>query len=198
MRFLIRRCLLSAPFKDLRSFSSSTASEDIFEGIKSKVEKKSGYRDWLKEIKAKLEAHPIGPYYLGGETLFPFNPSFKPVAPITDALRNRIFQLHLSDPEGWTPRKLSTQFKVSIPRVKAIIKVKRLEAEQIAEGKLKPNPEYVQKMEEMLGAKVPVHVETMPVRDNSISNFVRPTFVAIPESSPMLTPQVTHRTINFI
>lgn len=164
--------------------------EDLFEGLKGKIEKKSGFKDWLREITEKLAAQPSGPFYLAGDRPFPHNPSFIPHTPITDVLRNKIYMLNHEKPDHWTPRKLSAQFKVSIPRIKAIIKMKAIEAKMIAEGKLTPDEGHVKKIEEILGAKVPVRVEEEQVIDNSVANHMRPMFVAMPETAPPLTFQV--------
>jgi hypothetical protein len=178
------------------SDASVAEGEDLFEGIKLKIEKKKGFQDWLKDVKAKLAAQPKGPFYLGGSLPFSHNPLFVPQAPITDALRNRIFELNQADPVQWSPRKLSAQFKVAIPRIKAIVRMKTLEAKQVAEGKLVSAPEYVSKMEEILGARTPIQVEFEPVRENSIANHLRPMFVAVPETAPPLSFEDDARLLN--
>lgn len=198
-RFFGRWTRLS--FRSIRSARSNNASEngiqakeateDIFEGIKTHIERKAGFKQWLAEIKRKLTEQPTGPFLLGASRPFAHNPEFAPRPPITEALRDRLYQLYTTEPSNWTPRKLSAAFKVSIPRIKAIIKIKEREIKTIAEGKLKPDQEYVQKMEEILGAQAPVQVEPELTRDNSISAHVRPTFVAIPENSD-ISPEVIY------
>jgi hypothetical protein len=165
-------------------------AEDLFEGLKGKVERKSGFKDWLREISEKLAAQPTGPVYLGGDRPFPHNPAFVPHTPITDVLRNKLYQLHLEDPEQWTPRKLSAQFKVAIPRIKAVLKIKAAETKLVAEGRLTLNEEHVKKMEEMLGARVPVRAEEVQLMANSIADHLRPMFVAMPETAPPLSFEV--------
>lgn len=169
-----------------------SASSDIFEGIKAKIERKSGIRDWLRDMQARMEGQPTGPFLLGGDRPFAHNPVFQARPPITNALRTRLYQLHLGDPEEWTPRRLSAQFKVAIPRVKAVIRMKELEDGMLASGKLTLDEGYVGRMEEHLGAKVPVQVEMD--RDNgghrsnnSLAEHLRPMFVAMPETAPALS-----------
>jgi hypothetical protein len=175
-------------------FAYSSGSEsipdshvDIFEGIKDTIEKKSGYKEWLAEINQKMAEQSVGPFYLGGTIPFPHNPEFKPHSPITDTLRDRLYQLHAADPKNWTPRKLSALFKVAIPRIKAILKLKQEEAKRISDGKLVVNADYVKKMETMLNSKEPVMVEPEVTQEHLISNRLRPHLVAIPENSE-LTP----------
>lgn len=168
----------------------AAAPEDLFEGIKDKVESKTGIRAWLAELKQKLDAQPGGPFFLGGSVPFPHNPSFVPHTPITDALRNKLYELHRGDPEHWSPRQLSAKYKVAIPRVRAIIKMKTMEAALVQEGRLVVDGEYVKKMEAVLGSKAPVKTEPEPADVNSIAAHLRPVFVAMPETAPALTPRV--------
>lgn len=179
-----RRCLSD----ESASRVAKGSADDIFESIKVNIEKKSGIRDWLRDIQTKMEAQSAGPFFLGGDRPFAHNPAFQPRPPITNALRNRLYQLHLSDPTQWTPRRLSAQFKVAIPRIKAVIKMKELEDKMLASGKLQPNEEYVGKMEEHLGARAPVQVEVEETtKGNSIAEHLRPMFVAMPETAPPLS-----------
>lgn len=177
-----------------RTKEDLASSEDLFEGIKTKIDKKSGFKDWLKEIKKRLETTE-GHVWLGGDRPFPHNPTFMPQPPITDALRTRLFHLNQADPAQWTPRRLSAQFKVAIPRIKMVLKMKAIEAKQVAEGRLKLDPEHVGRMEALLGSKTPIKMELEPIQDNSISQHLRPMFVAIPETSPPLTFEVYHISI---
>lgn len=183
---LVRSINPSRFFASAKSTRSAEV-EDIFEGLKGKIEKKSGFKDWLREITEKLAAQPTGPFYLGGDRPFPHNPSFIPHTPITDVLRNKMYRLSQENPDQWTPRKLSAQFKVAIPRIKAILKMKAIEAKMVAEGKLTTDEGHVKQIEQILGARVPVRVEEELVIDNSIANHLRPMFVAVPETAPPLT-----------
>lgn len=174
----------------LKNQIQQPASEDIFEGIKTKLNKKDGFKDWLRDIKQKLVLRTVGPLFMGDRLPFPHNPTFVPQPPIPEALKVRLYQMYKTDPKEWSPRKLSAQFKVAIPRIKAIIKMKDLELQQIADGKLIPDPQYISKMENILAAKTPISMEKTPIIENSIAQHLRPMFVAMPESSAPLTPEV--------
>ncbi|EIM23748.1 hypothetical protein WALSEDRAFT_7663, partial [Wallemia mellicola CBS 633.66] len=56
------------------------------------------------------------------------NPTFRPPAPLSDALKTRIYTLNQSDPQKYTPTKLSLDHKISVDRIKAIIRLKELES----------------------------------------------------------------------
>jgi len=127
---------------------------------------------------------------LGGKLPFPHNPTFLPHSPITDALRTRLHALYQADPKQWSPRKLSAQYKVAIPRIKAVLRMKEMEVQQLASGKLKEDPEYVGRIEAILGARTPIQVELNPLQDNSIANHIRPKFIALPETAPPLSFEV--------
>ncbi|KAG8839386.1 hypothetical protein FRC18_011497 [Serendipita sp. 400] len=66
-----------------------------------------------------------GPNWLGGSVPFPMNPSFKPPPPISDKMRTQIFGLYTQNNhnEEW----LSAKFGLSVSRVKAILRLKKLE-----------------------------------------------------------------------
>lgn len=55
------------------------------------------------------------------------NPSFSPPPPVSNALKTKIYLEHLFDPEKNNIRVLSARHSVSIKRVDAIIRLKRLE-----------------------------------------------------------------------
>ncbi|KAJ3301592.1 hypothetical protein HDU93_006821, partial [Gonapodya sp. JEL0774] len=55
---------------------------------------------------------------------FPLNPFFVAVPPVSNAVREEIFQLYESNPQDWSPRKLGVKFSLSIVRVEAILKLK--------------------------------------------------------------------------
>ncbi|KAG8775103.1 hypothetical protein FRC15_000784 [Serendipita sp. 397] len=66
-----------------------------------------------------------GPNWLGGSVPFPMNPSFKPPPPISDKMRTQIFGLYTQNNhnEEW----LSAKFGLSVSRIKAILRLKKLE-----------------------------------------------------------------------
>ena len=69
-----------------------------------------------------------------GSTPFPQNPSFRPPPPLSDALKTRIYSLYQSDMVKYTPTKLSLDYKVSVDRVKAVIRLKDLEKSWVERG----------------------------------------------------------------
>lgn len=98
----------------------------------------------------------------------------------TDSAKRAMFDLYLSDPVYWTPRKLSIKTKMSVERIKAIIAMKRLEQSLVSQNKFKPNHEYVQYMEKILNA------QDFPGKDKLLEPIekktkIAPTFVSIPE-----------------
>lgn len=60
---------------------------------------------------------------------FPNNPLFQPRPPLSDALRQEVYEAFVSDPETWTVRKLATKYNISLKRVEAILKLKAAEKE---------------------------------------------------------------------
>lgn len=65
---------------------------------------------------------------------FPLNPFFKPIPPLSNTIKDKIFQLYLSDKQTYTPRRLAEKFKISIIRVNAILKMKSIEHEMVREN----------------------------------------------------------------
>ncbi|PVF99866.1 hypothetical protein CPB86DRAFT_265014 [Serendipita vermifera] len=66
-----------------------------------------------------------GPNWLGGNVPFPSNPTFKPPTPISDKTKTQIFNLHLRD--KISEQELSQRFGLGIGRIKAILRLKKLE-----------------------------------------------------------------------
>lgn len=56
------------------------------------------------------------------------NPSFIPPAPISDALRTKIYQEFMRDPKENSVRALSQIYHISMKRVDAILRLKGLES----------------------------------------------------------------------
>jgi len=55
------------------------------------------------------------------------NPSFRPPPPVSDGLRQVIFDAHVSNPELNSVRALSQRFGMSLKRIEAIVRLKALE-----------------------------------------------------------------------
>ena len=60
---------------------------------------------------------------------FPSNPRFQPRPPLTDAVRQEIYDTFTLDPADWSIRKLATKFNISMRRVEAVLKLKEAEKE---------------------------------------------------------------------
>jgi hypothetical protein len=56
---------------------------------------------------------------------FPLNPSFKPPPPISDKIRRQIFNLFMKGEKNES--ELSQSFGYSVSRIKAILRLKKLE-----------------------------------------------------------------------
>jgi len=64
---------------------------------------------------------------LSGYQPFPLNPSFKPPTPVSDALRNTLYQSFMANPKASSVRSLASRYHLSIKRVDAILRLKGLE-----------------------------------------------------------------------
>lgn len=58
---------------------------------------------------------------------FPLNPSFKPPTPVSDALRNTLYESFMDNPKANSVRNLASRYHLSIKRVDAILRLKGLE-----------------------------------------------------------------------
>ena len=58
---------------------------------------------------------------------FPLNPSFKPPTPVSNTLRNTLYQSFMANPEANSVRNLAGRYHLSIKRVDAILRLKGLE-----------------------------------------------------------------------
>ncbi|KAH8102378.1 eukaryotic mitochondrial regulator protein-domain-containing protein [Cristinia sonorae] len=94
------------------------------------------YETWLKKTGISFRDHDRPRNWLGGIELsllitsapFPLNPSFTPPTPVSDQLRNKIYQQFMSDPTVNDVRALSERYGLSLKRVDAILRLKGLEA----------------------------------------------------------------------
>lgn len=77
----------------------------------------------------------MGPNWIG-ETPFPLNPSFNPPPPIRQSTKTEIWKLHAENPGTWTIRALSAHYSIGIPRMEAILRLKALEMDWVAEVSL--------------------------------------------------------------
>ncbi len=74
----------------------------------------------------EAELVPYSPIVSGCQP-FPLNPSFKPPTPVSDALRNTLYQAFMANPEANSVRNLAGRYHLSIKRVDAILRLKGLE-----------------------------------------------------------------------
>ncbi|KAH9849276.1 eukaryotic mitochondrial regulator protein-domain-containing protein [Lenzites betulinus] len=85
------------------------------------------YATWLRTEGLKYRDPHRPNNWLGGETPFPLNPTFKPPTPVSDSLRNSIWNDYMRDPATYNVRFLAQQHGLSIARVDAILRLKGLE-----------------------------------------------------------------------
>lgn len=156
---------------------------DIFAAAVSGPAESSSFPTWYKQMRGKL-AVGAGPVYLGKTAPFPYNPEFRPQRPLTDEFKSRVVALWDSNPSQWTPRQLAIRFKISIERVKAIIKLKLLQRKMEAEG-FKVDKEYVSRMESHLDATGPTVPEASLIDEYNVTKNMPPKLMAVPEESKM-------------
>jgi hypothetical protein len=60
---------------------------------------------------------------------FPMNPSFRPPAPVSDALRTKMYKEYMQNPQENNVRVLSQRYHLSLKRVDAILRLKGQEEE---------------------------------------------------------------------
>ncbi|KNC51465.1 uncharacterized protein AMSG_07661 [Thecamonas trahens ATCC 50062] len=63
-----------------------------------------------------------------GQSPFPERPWFVRALRVSDALKNEMHELHVSAPETWTVLRLASRYQLKVPRVKAILSLKAIEA----------------------------------------------------------------------
>lgn len=95
------------------------------------------FHEWANGEGKKYKEPSQGTTNYIAQTPFPMNPLFKPVLPLSDAVREKIFQQYVSEPEKWTVRKLATEHNLSLARVDAILKLKAQEKQMMGEVRVK-------------------------------------------------------------
>jgi len=127
---------------------------------------------WKKTIGKQFE-NPHRPCnWLGGKVPFPLNPSFKPPTPVSDALRNTLYQSFMANPQANSVRSLAGRYHLSIKRVDAILRLKGLEENWIKEGKPLQTG-FLKGMEQILGvvydaSKHKIHEHWVESRINTV------------------------------
>lgn len=94
------------------------------------------FHEWANGEGKKYKTPSQGTTNYIGQTPFPMNPLFKPVLPLSDAVREKIFKQYASDPDTWTVRKLATEYNISLRRVDAILKLKAQEKQMESKVRL--------------------------------------------------------------
>jgi hypothetical protein len=62
------------------------------------------------------------------------NPYFKVDPPLSNETRDKIFKSFIEDPVTHTPRSLAVAYGIAIARIRAILRLKALEAKLFSEG----------------------------------------------------------------
>lgn len=120
---------------------------DLFEGSEV-FNANSGHSSWLKSTKTILKGTK-GPYYLGRHLPFPYNPQFRPKAPISDGLRSKIYLKWYQSPQELTVKELSTHFRVSKESVEAAIRLMNIAHHNLSAG-FQIDSSYLGRMEEAI------------------------------------------------
>jgi len=110
------------------------------------------------------------------------NPLFKPTPPISNVAKEEIYRLHRADTTKWTPRQLGTKFNISIKRVEAILRLKHLEKEMIAEGYI-PQENLTKGMEQLMGVKAERSVMFVEPLLDVLPQVGAPKFEAVDEDN---------------
>lgn len=81
------------------------------------------------------------------------NPLFWPTPPISNFAKDAIYRMHTDNSSRWTLRQLGIEYNISIKRVEAILRLKHLEKEMIADGFV-PQEHFTAGMEQLMGVKI--------------------------------------------
>ncbi|KAJ2614899.1 hypothetical protein H4S08_001501 [Coemansia sp. RSA 1365] len=151
---------------------------------RKKANSNLGFKQWLETEGEKFKkAIPHSVNYLEkGRKPFPLNPAFRPRAPLTDKIKEAIYKKYLNDPLLNTPRVLGDNYKVSIKRIEAIIKLKAIEYHMIEHEGFKPQKKFTYGMESIMGVQKGENV----LKEILVPNITRvsnPRFYAVPEGT---------------
>ncbi|KAJ1973240.1 hypothetical protein H4R35_004219 [Dimargaris xerosporica] len=137
------------------STEASAEVETLEEGVERYANPKRRSYKWLYSDDGwqYALAKKGRPNWLGRRVPFPMNPAFQPRTPTPDAMRDEIYNVWKSDPIKNTPRTLAYQFKFSIQRIEAILKLKVLEKRMEEEGKVPLQKDLTKNMENLLGVR---------------------------------------------
>ncbi|CAG8785232.1 8780_t:CDS:2 [Cetraspora pellucida] len=118
--------------------------------LKRKV-KHPYFRAFLAGEGKKFEKPLLGQTnYLQPNCPFPMNPQYKPQPPLSDFAKEEIWKRFIET--GQSVRELGTFYGVSIKRVEAILRLKKLEKDMIQQG-VPIQKNFSINMEKMMGAR---------------------------------------------
>ncbi|KAF8995978.1 eukaryotic mitochondrial regulator protein-domain-containing protein [Cyathus striatus] len=106
------------------------------DGLMTEAVRALSYEEWLNHplLGERFKKH--GPRkWLGNNTPFPMNSTFKPPPPLSDRIRQQIFKEYMEDPVNNSVRMLSRKYHLSLSRIDAILRLKGLENDWIKEKK---------------------------------------------------------------
>ncbi|GBB86856.1 hypothetical protein RclHR1_01330010 [Rhizophagus clarus] len=141
----------------------------------SKRIRRPKYKLWLVNEGKNFTNIYDKPNYLGGSIPFPMNPLFKPQPPLNDRTKEEIWLKFTQ--EGQIPRKIGIDYGISLKRVEAILKLKKLEKDMVGKG-ITLQQNLCEKIEKMLGARsfcVEPLTDTLP-------NVGKPNFETVDEN----------------
>ncbi|KXN88945.1 37S ribosomal protein S35, mitochondrial [Leucoagaricus sp. SymC.cos] len=108
------------------------------------------YKAFLSTIGARYKfAKPNN--WLGEDAPFPMNPSFQPPPPLSDALRQQIYNEYMTDPVKNNIRVLSQRYHLSLKRIDAVLRLKGLEHSWYKEEQIQYG--FQRGMEKLLGVR---------------------------------------------
>ncbi|ORX43529.1 hypothetical protein DM01DRAFT_1387080 [Hesseltinella vesiculosa] len=143
------------------------------------------FHEWVKNDGDKFTRSSEGTTNYLGANPFPNNPLFQPRPPLSDAKREELYQLYVSDPNTWSIRQLAVRFGYSLKRIEAILKLKVTEKEQEAKG-VPLQRQFTKGMEQYMGADQPVEQLQEPLID-IFPNVGKPRMQMLEESATFTT-----------
>ncbi|KAJ2809123.1 hypothetical protein H4R20_000363 [Coemansia guatemalensis] len=182
---------VDVPQTDLSSVGASAVSDTrITEETqgkrrgRQKINRNIGFKQWLKTEGVRFKkAIPHAVHYIEpGRRPFPLNPAFRPRSPLTDQLKEAIYKKYLEDPLRNTPRVLGDNYKVSIKRIEAILKLKAIEYHMVKHEGFVPQKKFTNGMESIMGVQKGVSV-LKEVLVPTIPRISSPRFYAVPEGT---------------
>ncbi|KAL0571982.1 hypothetical protein V5O48_009984 [Marasmius crinis-equi] len=108
------------------------------------------YRDFMATF-AQQYRTAAPQQWLGREGPFPLNQSFKPPPPLSDTLKERMYEEYMMNPQKNNIRALSQRYHVSLKRVDAILRLKGMEKDWIKGKPLQTG--FVRGMEKLLSVR---------------------------------------------